>query len=244
MFADGLFNVNLSESVLFIIRIIATVAGALAGWFIADPITRLVYRLVYGDAAPDSLLFGSKLIGALAVGAAVYFFLPLSWGGGYGPGPGGGPGKGKGDGSGKIGSDGADPKNNQPLKSFPGNQSAGEVVEILIIRRDNYKEDKRFYLLKDSKEPKSLAQIEDHLLALVSVEVAERAERKEDQIFRISGAEKAITLDAVKDKFKNRSPRIDVRPIMHEDSIGRGKKDNPWEKLMELGKAYEIVKTD
>ncbi|MBI1833150.1 MAG: hypothetical protein HYR84_17045 [Planctomycetes bacterium] len=241
MFADGLFG--LSENVLFIIRIIASVAGALVGWFIADPLGRVFYRTIYGGETPGSFLLGSRIIGAAIVGLLVFLFLPLGGGGGLGLGPGlgGGPGKGKGDGGDKSNS-ATDPAKDKTPKGI-GPQI--DVIDIHIIRRDDYKEeDKRCYLLRDSKEAKTLAQVEDYLLDLVGVEITKRDANIENQTFRIAGSEKAIAFQTLAEKFKERSPRIEVRPIMHEDSIGRGKKDNPWDKLVALSKAYGLGKAE
>jgi hypothetical protein len=82
----------------FFIRIIATVGGAIVGWFVCDPLTRLGYRLTNKGPTPPVLLFIMKAMGAVLLALAIYAWMPLGGGGGLGQGPGKGglPGKGPG----------------------------------------------------------------------------------------------------------------------------------------------------
>ena len=69
--------------VLTAIRIVACVVGAALGWFLASPLFRGLGRLFSpSKGMPGSVLFTARLSSACAVGAAVYFYLPL--GGGFG----------------------------------------------------------------------------------------------------------------------------------------------------------------
>lgn len=167
MFAQSIPDLGMSESLLFIVRIILMVGGAVVGWFVFDPITRGVYRLIYRSAAPGSLLLGMKFIGA-GVLATILYFVPLGGSGtGFGFGGPGGLGKGEGDGKGqpspktdpgKAKVSPHDPKLNPKIP--PGQL---EAVEIKIIRRDDYKEDDRFYILKGFDMPLTIEELDDYV---------------------------------------------------------------------------------
>ena len=99
---------GMTEGVLHVLRIIAAVGGAVIGWFLFDPLTRLGYRLWYRTPVPGAVLFTSKGSAAAILATLVYVFMPLGGGGGlgWGPGKGGSPGKGPGQGGDKVGTDG------------------------------------------------------------------------------------------------------------------------------------------
>src|SRR5438552_11875257 len=98
IFTDGFFQLSLPPAIIEIIRIIVTVVGAVVGWFVCDPLTRVLYRLSFRGATPGSILIGAKFTGAATASLLIYFLLPLSFGGGSGglggPGGSGGPGNG------------------------------------------------------------------------------------------------------------------------------------------------------
>jgi hypothetical protein len=172
MFAQGFLDFGLTEGVLFIVRIIATVGGAVAGWFVCDPLTRLLYRASFRGATPGAILFSAKTTGAVTASLLIWFFMPLGGGGGglgWGPGLGGGPGKGAGPGGDKVAANGKDKpgkdaKDNKDttLKSIPQR----EPVEIEILGGPRFKEDgvERYYLLrlKSPEPPRSLAELEEY----------------------------------------------------------------------------------
>jgi hypothetical protein len=167
--ADGLFDFGLQEGLLHIVRIIATIGGAIVGWFVCDPLTRLLYRISFRGATPGPLLLLAKIAGAATLSLLIYFFMPLGGGGGglgWGPGMGGGPGKGAGSGGDKSGSNDSskDPKSIDKDKTNPNKQipQSLEPVEIEIISVKLYADDERFYLLKRAAPAISLEDMESY----------------------------------------------------------------------------------
>ena len=161
MFAQGMFDFGLNDKLLEIVRVIATVGGAVVGWFLCDPLTRIIYRISFRSATPAALLFMVKAGGALTLSLLIYFFIPLGGGGGpgFGPGLGGGPGKGPGKGGDKVAADGTAKADKTP-------KSAGtfETVEIEILGGKRFQDDgkDRFYLLKRAEPAVSLDELDDY----------------------------------------------------------------------------------
>ncbi len=166
-----------SEGVLQIVRIIASIGGAVVGWFLLDPLTRVGYRLVYHAATPGALLFCTKATAAAALSLSIYFFMPLGGsGGGFGSGagPGGGPGKGPGQGSDKTvaakdqNADRKEPKSTEAIKTA----GQREMIDIEILGGARFPDDakERYYLVKKADpalklgdSPLSLADLEKPL---------------------------------------------------------------------------------
>jgi hypothetical protein len=168
IFADGLFQLSLPPALIEIIRIIVTVVGAIAGWFVFDPLTRVFYRLSFRGATPGFLLVSGKAAGAATVSLLIYFLLPLSFGGGSGGpgGPGGTGGPGNGDPSASNNRDNKakpnpDPKTDSTSKTPP----QLERVEIEIIGKKRFVRDgkNRFYLLKRAEPALSIDDLEPYL---------------------------------------------------------------------------------
>jgi hypothetical protein len=175
MFAQSFLDFGLTEGLLFVIRIIATVGGAVVGWFVCDPLTRGIYRLSFKGTTPGSLLFLTKLGGATGVALLIWFFMPLGGGGGglgWGSGTGGGPGKGAGQGGDKKGT-GTDDKTKPgketkdakaitPPKAVPQR----ELLKIEILGGPRFKDDgeDRYYLFKgkETQPPRSLTEVEEY----------------------------------------------------------------------------------
>ncbi len=175
MFAQGFLDSIWSDSVLFFVRVIATIGGAVVGWFVCDPVTRGLYRLSFKGATPGAVLFGAKASGAAGLAVLMWIIVPTLFGGGggfgFGAGAGGGPGQGKdkgGDkkivsnGNTKDGKDSKDGKNNTP-KTDPKR----EPLKIEILGGPRFKNDgeERFYLLKlkDADSTRSLAEVEEYV---------------------------------------------------------------------------------
>ena len=161
LFALSLLDPDLSNTVFNIVRVIASVGGAVIGWFAADPLTRGVYRVSKGGATPGTLLLGAKLSGAAALAAVVYFSISFGTGRGpgFGPGSGGLPGSGKGEGGDKVIAN-ANPKNEQNPKNAktpndPKTPPKLEIVEIEILGGNRLKDakDKHYYLVKGLANP-------------------------------------------------------------------------------------------
>ena len=94
MSLDPLFaQAGLTDAVFWALRAAAGLGGALVGWFVSDPLTRLLYRAAFAKPPPGWVLPWAKLAGAILVGLLVFFFIPLGGGpGGFGFGPGQGGG--------------------------------------------------------------------------------------------------------------------------------------------------------
>jgi hypothetical protein len=166
MFAQSFLDFGLSEGVLHIVRIIATIGGAVVGWFVCDPLTRLIYRLAYRAATPGPLLFTTKACGAALLGAAMYF-IPLGGGGGLGsgPGPGGLPGKGPGPGGNDAPTKDAVAKDAKPLAKIEQKaDQARELVDIEILGGKRFKDDGklRYYHVKQTDATLSYVELRDY----------------------------------------------------------------------------------
>jgi hypothetical protein len=165
----GFPDFGLPEYLLGIVRIIATIGGAVVGWFLCDPLTRLTYRLLYHAAAPGALLFVMKGIGATTL-ALLMYFMPFGGGGGglgWGPGMGGLPGKGPGQGGDKIVPIAKDAKTAQEEKKSDDAKSsqALQPIDIEIISGTRFQDDgKDRYFLVDHKDPAlSREELDDYL---------------------------------------------------------------------------------
>ena len=202
---------DLQESVVLIIRIIATVGGALVGWFVCDPLTRAAYRLSFRAATPGGLLFCGKAIGGAALAAAVWFLLPEGNGGGpgFGPGLGGLPSKG-GAGADKSGDSVKNPAPDSKDKTDPKVQTSQtlEPVEIEIISG------KLFEKLHKEGGP--------------------------EPYFLVKRVEPALTVDELDAYLKKNHAKIEVTPVLTKESIGIGRKDNPLSQLLDLTRKYNV----
>src|SRR5689334_18126058 len=91
--------IDITATVFWVVRLAAGFGGALVGWFVTGPVTRLLYRGAFQRPAPGWLVSWARLGGAALVGLLLFYFLPLGGGRGFGwgPGAGSGPGPGRGD---------------------------------------------------------------------------------------------------------------------------------------------------
>jgi hypothetical protein len=174
MFAQSYFDFGLSEGIFFFVRVIATVGGAIVGWFAADPLTRVAYRLSFKGATPTAVLLCSKLTGAATLALLIWFLITLGGGGGglgWGQGLGGGPGKGPGPGGSKgAGTDSNTKGNNATNDSngakTPKAEPQRERVKIEILGGPRFKNDghERYYLVLGKNEPaRSLKELDEYL---------------------------------------------------------------------------------
>jgi hypothetical protein len=161
-----LADFNLLETALHAVRFVAGVGGAFVGWFLADPLARLVHRLISLKPIAPKLIFPCKVLGAGLLGMFVYFFIHLGGGGGLGWGPGGGAGFGKGPGTGgtgetkgetKIAKNDADNRKDLTKKAV-----LREPLEIEIISAKKYQKDERFYLLKRAPPALTLDEVKTY----------------------------------------------------------------------------------
>jgi hypothetical protein len=91
------------QIVSFALKVLATVGGAILGWYITPPVVRLLVRVAVHRPAPKALVAVSRLMGALLVAAIVWAIWSFGFGDGWGFGPGSGGGAGLGPGSGGTG---------------------------------------------------------------------------------------------------------------------------------------------
>lgn len=158
-------DLGLSDYLLGIVRIVAAIGGAVVGWFGADPLTRLGYRLWFRSATPGVLLVVMKTGCALTLSLLIYFYLPLGGGGGlgFGPGAGGQPGKGPGIGPDKSAATDADAKS--PKIEPPKSADALQSVEIEIISGKRFQDDgkDRFFIVNHQTPALSAAELDDYL---------------------------------------------------------------------------------
>lgn len=209
----NLFGYDLQESVVLIIRIIATIGAAILGWFVCDPLTRVAYRLSFRAPTPGALIFCGKVLGGAVLAAAVWFLMPEGGGGGgpgFGPGPGGLPGKGPGSGDNAVAGD----PSKKP-KADPADKS------------------------EKDKSPQALEPIE---IEIISGKLYEKllSEDGKKRFFLVKRATPALTAEELEDYFKKNHARIEVTPILTKDSIGIGRKDNPLDQLLALTKKYHV----
>jgi hypothetical protein len=203
------------EGLFFLVRIIATIGGAVVGWFACDPLTRLIYRLIYREGVPGALLFSFKSMGAISLALAIYFLLPLGGGGGLGQGPGKGglPGKGPGKGGAKndattdaVKKDDKSVVEPKTDKISPNGKTAPkrEIVFIEVIGGARFPTDgkDRHYLLKQMEPPVSLSDLEDY--------------------------------------FKQHAKTLEVKIVLTENSTVINNDTDPTRRLQKLASKYEI----
>ena len=165
----NIFGYDVQDGVIFIIHVIATIGGAVVGWFVCDPLTRAIYRLSFRAATPGTVLFCGKSLGGAALALTVWFLMPEGSGGGpgFGPGHGGLPGKGGTNGDKSAG----DPAKNSKEKTDPKDKlpQTLEPVEIEIIGASLYKKlvdndgKERWYFIK--QKAYTLSELDDYLKA-------------------------------------------------------------------------------
>ena len=159
MMFDWLPDFGMREQMLTIVKAIAAVGGAVIGWFVCDPLTRVTYRISFKGATPGAVLFLAKASGAAALGVTMWFM--VSFGGGLGPGPGGGPGKGPGPGGDAVGKD---PESITKDKKDPSHKTGSvESIDIEIIDAQRFKEDDRYFLVKGTEPALSYKELDDYL---------------------------------------------------------------------------------
>ncbi len=148
-----------SQMILDVIRYVATFVGVVIGWFITAPLAAIAYRIVARTGMPGWGMAFTRMIGGAAAGVAVYYFLPLGWGGG-GFGPGGGPGNG-----GMVAAKDAKAgdvhaKPGTPSDYQPANKN---VLPIELLGGKRYKNDMKYYLIDGQVNAVKLGQVEDFL---------------------------------------------------------------------------------
>jgi hypothetical protein len=208
----NIFGYDLQEGVVFIIRIIATIGGAVVGWFVCDPLTRVTYRISFRAATPGALLFCGKAIGGASLAAAVWFFMPTgdgSGGPGFGEGKGGLPGK------------GAD----------KGGEKPDPAKDAKVVKDKTEAKD---------KSTQSLEPVEIEIISGKVFEKLSDEEQARKRYFLIKRAEPPLSADELEAYLKKHHARIEVTPVLTKESFGIGRKDNPRDQLLALTKKYDV----
>lgn len=144
--------------ILFALRVVLALFAALLGWYVARPVASVLFRLAFHRPLPPKGLFGSRLVGAVALGALAFYLFPL----GIGSGGGTGGGEGQGKGGGKPGKDGPDAvvKGDKP----GDDKSKGrEALRVEMILSSRYNKDQRWYLIEGKDPPRTLAEVDAYL---------------------------------------------------------------------------------
>jgi len=156
--------IDVTATLLWVLRIGLALGGAVVGWFVSGPVIRLLYRGAFRRPAPGWLIPWARLGGAALIGLLVFYFLPLGWGGGggwgWGLGAGGGPGLGTGDGSGYKRAEKAvlADKNGEASKKIDL-----EALEIELVGGTRYQGEGRLYLINRRQPAVNLAEVDDHI---------------------------------------------------------------------------------
>ena len=156
-----LLGVSVLEVVSFALKVVATIGGAIVGWYLTPPVVKVLVRLAVHKPAPKPLVTVSRLMGALIVALVVWMIWSFGFGEGwgFGPGPGGSPGLGAG--SGGTGKQQAGKDNEQKDKTArekDDKKSGPAPPETLTVRmRGGVGVEKQFYLV-DNK-PRTLDEV-------------------------------------------------------------------------------------
>ena len=164
----GQFDFGLSPAVLNIVKIIGAVGGAVVGWVVADPLTRLIYRLSVKKPTPPPVVLLGKAVGGGILAAVLYFAISIGGGGGFGfgPGQGGLPGKGSGKG-GDVVADGKDkdvkPKGKDKTET-PKENGKLATISIEILGGSRFEDDgkDRFYLIERKKPAVNIDEVDEY----------------------------------------------------------------------------------
>ena len=167
MIAALLAQFSLTEGTFWVLRVVAGVGGAFVGWFLTDPLARLLHRLITKKPIPGWALPWFKLAGAIVVGLLVFFLIPLGGGPGglgWGPGEGGGAGLGPGPGGkhqGAITKPAPEKTGETTKKPDPTTPKTAtrEVVEIELLGGQRFPGGGRFYLLKRTGPPQTIDDV-------------------------------------------------------------------------------------
>jgi pimeloyl-ACP methyl ester carboxylesterase len=153
-----------------VVHVLAVAGGAAVGWVLAGLATRLLGRLVSQRPVPRPALLLVRLLGATALGLAVYLLIFGSGGSGWGI---GGAGWGIG-GNGKQGKDAATqgPTGREPPASAPRPSArenltppASDTLRVHIIPSKRYSErmDQRFYRIEGETEYRTLPDVAERI---------------------------------------------------------------------------------
>jgi hypothetical protein len=167
-------QLGFNEMAQWVFKIIAAVGGGFIGWFLTDPLARILYRVTFHKPIPSWSLPWTKLSGGALLGAIA--FLLVSFGGGsggfgFGPGLGGSPGTGAGEGradkdavahdGGKKPDDAKTPEKDKAKLPDKGKETiVRKTVAIEVLGGENYNCDERWYVMRPASKPMTLKEVE------------------------------------------------------------------------------------
>ena len=77
-----LIGFSLPDMVYEVLRVLAAAFGAVGAYIIVGPVVATLVRLAFKRKLPDSAQTVCRILGAVVVGALIYFYLPLGPGSG------------------------------------------------------------------------------------------------------------------------------------------------------------------
>jgi hypothetical protein len=194
---------SLESYFAFGLRLVIAAVGAAIGWFIAEPIFRVLHRLAFQRPAAPTTLKLAKCAGAVAVALLLFFYYPFGMGGGGG-GSGGGTGTGKGkgqNGTGDTRKTGAG--TDKSIGATSRKSRPGEELDIEMIVSARYQDDKRWYLLESKEPPRNLDEVEtyfmDHLKRLREINIIIYSNSPEPEHYAVKA------LESLAEQYKLRS---------------------------------------
>jgi hypothetical protein len=158
--------IDIFQAFWMAVRIFAAVAGAFVGWLIMGYAVRLLVRLAFHRPTPRPVLTLARILGAIAIGLLVYYYLHPGGSGGWGLG-GGGFGLGVGGGPGKGGSGTGTPATVTTEGNATAKPSKTEVppdtLTIEMLGVNGYKGERRFYLIGGKEPARTLQEVTELL---------------------------------------------------------------------------------
>jgi hypothetical protein len=168
---------GLNEMAQWVLKIIGAVGGAFLGWFLADPLARISFRIAYHKPIPGWTLPWAKLGGATLLGVIAFMLVSLGGGSGgffFGSGS---PGKDKDKGGKDTGI--ASPEGSKKPedarvqtekdKPKPGEKPTPPVVrkriEIEVLGGTRVQVEDHYYLLRESGKAMLLKEVEEYFKA-------------------------------------------------------------------------------
>ncbi|MBY0525532.1 MAG: hypothetical protein K2R98_19160 [Gemmataceae bacterium] len=182
---------NLGETA---VKVLAVAGGAAVGAFAVGGLVQLIVRLTVRRPVPRAVLTPVRLLGAVAVGLAVWLFVFGSGGGGLGGSGWGFGGKGSGSGNNGTGTTQPGPAGSS-MKERPSTAPVDrtQVVRIEMLGGKRYKNDDRYYLWESDKEPLTLLEVRKRL---------ESAKERTPPV-------KAIEIVILEDSVSEKSPAVE-----------------------------------
>ncbi len=148
----------------YVVKVLAVLGGAATGGFCSGLLLRLLVKFWLRRPVPRSMLIPVQILGAVALGLAVWLW--LSSVGTSGPGGGGlfGFGSGSGSETGQAANHEKKESSGQTTSRDKTVLDASEIMRIEVLGGDRVHE-QRFYLIDGNEEAKTLAELRQAILA-------------------------------------------------------------------------------